>query len=64
MNLKHKQSFDWPLVEAAVVWRLDNGAVRGARVVLGSVAPVPIRSIATEQVLSGNTVSDELNQTT
>ena len=60
MNLKHKQSFDWPLVEAAAVLHLDNGKVRDARVVLGSVAPVPIRSITTEQVLIGNVVNDEL----
>ena len=60
MNLKHKQSFDWPLVAAAAVLHLDNGKVRDARVVLGSVAPVPIRSTAAEQVLIGNTVSDEL----
>jgi xanthine dehydrogenase YagS FAD-binding subunit len=60
MNLKHKQSFDWPLVAAAAVLHLDNGKVRDARVVLGSVAPVPIRSTATEQVLIGNTVSDDL----
>lgn len=60
MNLKHKQSFDWPLVSAAAVLHLDNGMVRDARVVLGSVAPVPIRSTAAEQVLIGNTVSDEL----
>ena len=60
MNLKHKQSFDWPLVEAAAVLHLDHGQVRDARVVLGSVAPVPIRSTATEQVLIGNTVNDEL----
>jgi xanthine dehydrogenase YagS FAD-binding subunit len=60
MNLKHKQSFDWPLVEVAAVLHLDNGKVRDARVVVGAVAPVPIRSPATEQVLIGNTVSDEL----
>jgi xanthine dehydrogenase YagS FAD-binding subunit len=60
MNLKHKQSFDWPLVAAAVVLHLDNGKVRDARVVLGSVAPVPIRSTAVEQVLIGNTISDEV----
>lgn len=39
---------------------LDNGTVRDARVVLGPVAPLPIRSTPAEQVLIGNTVSDEL----
>lgn len=60
MNLKHKQSFDWPLVEVAVVLSLDRGTVRDARVVLGSVAPLPLRATAAEQVLTGNTVSEDL----
>lgn len=59
LNLKQKQSFDWPLVEAAVVLHLHDGQVRDARVVLGSVAPLPFRSIAAENVLVGNTISDE-----
>ncbi|MCS6926294.1 MAG: FAD binding domain-containing protein, partial [Candidatus Binatia bacterium] len=60
MNLKHKQSFDWPLVEAAVVLSLDGGTIREARVVLGSVAPLPLRATAVEQVLRGNTISEDL----
>jgi xanthine dehydrogenase YagS FAD-binding subunit len=60
LNLKHKQSFDWPLVEAAAVLYMDNGKVKDARGVVGAVAPVPIRSPATEQVLIGHVVSDEL----
>jgi xanthine dehydrogenase YagS FAD-binding subunit len=59
MNLKHKQSFDWPLVEAAVVLHMDRGRVRDARVVLGSVAPVPLRSASVEKVLRGNLISEE-----
>lgn len=60
LNLKHKQSFDWPLVEAGVVLHLAGQTVRDARVVLGSVAPVPLRSAAAEKVLVGNSVSDAL----
>ena len=59
LSLKHKQSFDWPLVEAAVVLHLDKGEVHDARVVLGSVAPVPVRSTAAEKVLLGNRISEQ-----
>ena len=60
MNLKHKQSFDWPLVEAAAVVHRENGKVRDARIVLGSVAPTPYRSVAAEQVLIGSAVNEDV----
>jgi xanthine dehydrogenase YagS FAD-binding subunit len=56
LNLKEKQSFDWPLVEAAVVLHLVGQTVKDARVVLGSVAPVPLRSAAAEKVLIDSSV--------
>jgi xanthine dehydrogenase YagS FAD-binding subunit len=59
LSLKHKQSFDWPLVEAAVVLHMAEGIVRDARVVLGSVAPTPIRSLTAEKVLLGQAISDD-----
>ena len=60
LNLKHKQSFDWPLVEAAVVLTQGAGLVRGARIVLGSVAPIPLRSTAAEALLIGQTVAPDV----
>lgn len=59
LNFKHKQSFDWPLVEVAVTFRQSGGSVREARVVLGSVAPTPLRSVAAEQALIGHGISEE-----
>jgi xanthine dehydrogenase YagS FAD-binding subunit len=59
MNLKHKQSFDWPLVEAAVVLDLSGEKIRNARIVLGSVAPVPLRSTPAEKVLIGNSINEK-----
>jgi carbon-monoxide dehydrogenase medium subunit len=38
----------------------ESGAVSEARIVLGSVAPVPMRAIAAEQVLLGQELSDEM----
>jgi xanthine dehydrogenase YagS FAD-binding subunit len=52
-KLKEKESFDWPLVEAAVAVDLSGGTIRSARVVLGHVAQVPWRSKEAEAVLNG-----------
>jgi xanthine dehydrogenase YagS FAD-binding subunit len=59
-KLKEKESFDWPLVEACVNLTIAGGAVRDARVILGSVAPTPHRSAAAEAVLRGATASPGL----
>jgi carbon-monoxide dehydrogenase medium subunit len=36
------------------------GVVTDARIVLGSVAPIPMRAVKAEKLLTGNTLSDEL----
>jgi xanthine dehydrogenase YagS FAD-binding subunit len=58
LEAREKQSFDWPLAAAAVV--LDAPArgakVRGARVVMGAVAPIPWRSPDAENALAGAAV--------
>ena len=59
-KLKEKESFDWPLVEACVNLTIAGGAVREARVILGSVAPTPHRSAAAEAVLRGAPASPGL----
>ncbi len=68
LNLKHKQSFDWPIVEAAVVLvpsarqsdsRPEN-IVQEAHIVLGSVAPTPLRAARAEAVLQGNLITEAI----
>jgi len=59
-KLKEKESFDWPLVEVCVSLAISGGAVAGARVVFGSVAPTPYRSKAAEAALEGGRPSEEL----
>lgn len=59
-KLKEKESFDWPIVEVCATVRVLAGVVREARVVLGSVAPVPRRTPAAEAVLIGAKPSAEL----
>lgn len=53
LAIKHKQSFDWPLVSAAVSLDLDGGRIVSARVCAGSVAPIPWRLPAVETALRG-----------
>jgi xanthine dehydrogenase YagS FAD-binding subunit len=57
-SVKEKAAFDWPLVSTAVALRVDGGVVRQARIILGAVAPVPLRSIAAEQALTGKRLDD------
>src|SRR5690606_3378320 len=58
--VKEKQSYDWPLAEAAVKLSLKAGVMTGVRVVLGHVAPVPWRSEAAEAALEGKAPGEAL----
>ncbi len=53
-KLKEKESFDWPLVEVAVVLSISGGTIQNSRVVFGSVAPIPHRSPEAEAALNGS----------
>jgi xanthine dehydrogenase YagS FAD-binding subunit len=61
-EVRQKEAFDWPLAVAAVALTMSGSNVQSARVVLGSVAPVPWRSPEAEQVLAGQVVNEELAQ--
>ena len=54
VKLMEKQSFDWPLAEAAVSLGDDP------RVVLGAAAPVPWRVKSAEAMLKGRPMDDQL----
>ena len=58
VKLMQKQSFDWPLADAAVALDLDAGSVRDPRVVLGGAAPVPWRAAAVEKALAGKLLDE------
>ncbi len=58
-EVRYKQSHDWPLATASVVLSMNGQAVRGARVVMGSVAPVPWRASAAEAALAGKRITEE-----
>lgn len=59
-KIKHKQAFDWPLADAAVVYRDDGGLARDVRIVIGSVAPVPWRAKAAEALVEGKRIDPAL----
>ncbi len=54
-----KASHDWPVAIASAALDLQGGTVRGARICLGAVAPVPWRVQAAEQALAGKAVGEE-----
>ena len=58
-EVRFKQSHDWPLAMASVALAMKGQTVAWARIVLGSVAPVPWRSEAAETSLAGKVVSEQ-----
>lgn len=57
-SIRQRAAFDWPLVSAAVALRVEGGIVREARIVLGAVATLPLRSPAAERALAGRRLDD------
>ena len=56
-KLRRRGSIDFPILGVAAAVRFDaGGTVAGARLVLGAVAPMPLRAHAAEQTLIGRTL--------
>jgi xanthine dehydrogenase YagS FAD-binding subunit len=55
-----KQSFDWPIVDCAVALQMTGQRCDSARIVLGAVAPTPLRATAAEKLLAGKTITDDI----
>ena len=53
---------DISVVNAAATLAIQNNRVTGARIVLGAVAPVPLRILAAEEALIGQLLTEELFQ--
>ncbi|MBI5487579.1 MAG: FAD binding domain-containing protein [Deltaproteobacteria bacterium] len=53
LKFRTRRSIDFPIASAAVVMELRGGRIGAARIVLGAVAPVPVRAAAAEAFLRG-----------
>lgn len=57
---RQKQAHDWPLVLASVVIDMGGGTeVKEAKIILGSVAPIPYRAKAAEAAITGKAITME-----
>ncbi|HTU18175.1 MAG TPA: FAD binding domain-containing protein [Gemmataceae bacterium] len=58
-EVRHKQSYDWPLVQAAVAFKYEDKKATDVRIVLGHVAPTPHMAAAAAKALEGKEVTEE-----
>lgn len=58
-EVRYKQSYDWPLVQAAAAFKYDNQKAKDVRIVLGHVAPTPHIAAAAAKTLEGKEVTEE-----
>ena len=55
-----RESIDFAVVSVASVYEVNAGKIKSAKVVLGAVAPVPIRTAAVEEYLQGKEINQEV----
>jgi CO/xanthine dehydrogenase FAD-binding subunit len=53
LKFRTRQSIDFPIVNVAVALKMSSKTIRSARVVLGAVAPIPLRATSAEDFLAG-----------
>jgi xanthine dehydrogenase YagS FAD-binding subunit len=54
-----RNSWDFAIASVGAALRLEAGVVRGARIVLGGVAPVPWRSLPAERTVEGDRLTPQ-----
>jgi CO/xanthine dehydrogenase FAD-binding subunit len=54
-----RNAIDFPIVSLAYSFNLEKQTIKDARIVLGAVAPIPLRARGIEDYLEGKPVSDE-----
>ena len=60
LKLKERQAFDFAIVSVAAVVTLKNDIVSNTRIVLGGIAPFPLRAIHAEAALKGKKIKDAM----
>jgi xanthine dehydrogenase YagS FAD-binding subunit len=58
-QVNHKESHDWPVMQAAVAYKDDNGKTKDVKIVLGQVAPTPHVADAAAKSIEGKEVNEE-----
>src|SRR5262249_20542019 len=58
-EVRHKQSYDWPLVQAAVAFTLEGDKATKVKIVLGHVAPTPVIAEDAAKAVEGKAVNEE-----
>jgi xanthine dehydrogenase YagS FAD-binding subunit len=59
VKFRLREAIDFALVSVASVLSIENDICQDARIVLGAVAPRPLRATAAEKVLVGRTIDDQ-----
>ncbi len=59
VQMGEKSDFDWALVSCAAAGRWERGVVRGVRIALGCVAPVPWQAAEANAFLEGKELNEE-----
>lgn len=59
LQMSEKSDFDWALVSCAVSGKIESGKITGARIALGSVAPVPLLCEEAAKSLEGKTLDEK-----
>jgi len=54
-----RNSIDFPIVSVASVLSLEGAVIKEARIVLGAVAPIPLRAVNVEEFLVGRRADEE-----
>ena len=54
-----RNSIDFPIVSIATALTFDGAKIKTARVVMGAVAPIPLRAVNVEETLIGRTLNEE-----
>ena len=60
LKLKEREAFDFAIVSVAATVTFKDNVVTGARIVLGGVAPVPLRATGAEEALRGKRIGDSI----
>ena len=61
LKLKEREAFDFAVVSAAAMVAVKNDTVSDARIVLGGVAPFPLRAAGAESTLKGKKIREAID---